>query len=208
MQVSQRSATGGIILVVLGAFLLLMNLSQSGAWGLLAAGGAVLLMTGLVRNRYALVLPGCLITAIGVVIWLENTRWTAPLDGSIAFPVGLGVGFLAIYLLGRRWDRWWPLLPGIVLVWMGAVPFSLREMGYAATDLGSLAGTWPLLLVVPGLWLLARPHLKGRASVAGRVMYVALLMVAVLLVVTGVSAWAAANPLHLMHPPSLKGYRF
>jgi hypothetical protein len=194
MQISQRNVTGGVILVGLGLFLLLMNLSQSGVWGLLAGVGLVILLAGLVRNRYGLVLPSCLITAIGVVIWLEKIPWAVPLDMGIAMPVGLGLGFLAIYPLGRRWDRWWPLLPGVVLVWMGAAPAVLRATGYSVSELASLAGAWPLLLVVPGLWILARPYLSGRGYIAGRVVYVILLMLAVMIVVAGVSAWASTHP--------------
>jgi hypothetical protein len=196
----KRYTTAGLLLVGAGVFLLIMNLTQSGGWGFVAALGVALLLGGLLRDIYGLVVVGSLVVAVGTAVWLERMPGIAPLDQNLVFPVALGLGFLVIYPLGRRLNRWWPLLPGITLVWMGCVPFLLREAGISPAGMATMAGAWPLLLVIPGAWLLVRSALPHAYINIGRAVYIALLMMALLVVVTGVTSWATVQPPIFFHP--------
>ena len=63
-------------------------------------------------------------------------------------PLGLGVGFLSIWLLGTLLRmpeaRFWPLIPGGILVFVG-----LAAMGGSVADL--LRYAWPIVLIAVGL---------------------------------------------------------
>jgi hypothetical protein len=67
--------------------------------------------------------------------------------------VGLGLGFLLIFLvdfgIGRHRLRWWPIVPGGVLL--------LAGLGMASSYpgvLGQVSAWWPVLLILAGVALL------------------------------------------------------
>jgi hypothetical protein len=64
--------------------------------------------------------------------------------------IGLGVGFILIYLIALFYERcshWWPLIPGAVLILLG-----LQSWGKVWRFL--LSDGWPLILVIVGVLLL------------------------------------------------------
>ncbi len=75
--------------------------------------------------------------------------------GGSAVLLGLGLGFLSIYMIDARWRHmpagWWPLIPGGVIAVIGLL--------VAAGEFGLLASTgrwWPVVLMLLGLYLLLR----------------------------------------------------
>jgi hypothetical protein len=139
--------TIGAVLVVVGAVLLAYRFSDT-----LAAGGAPLVI-GLgfvtwwaVGGGFGLVVPGGVLSGIGVGLILEEAGFYGD-----AVPFGLGLGFLAIYVLDalrrREWSRWWPLVPGAVLVVVG-----LFGDTSAWESLGGFG--WPLILIAVGVVVL------------------------------------------------------
>jgi hypothetical protein len=139
--------TIGAVLVVVGAVLLAYRFSDT-----LAAGSAPLVI-GLgfvtwwaVGGGFGLMVPGGVLSGIGVGLILEEAGFYGD-----AVPFGLGLGFLAIYVLDavrrREWSRWWPLVPGVVLVGVG-----LFGDTSAWESLGGFG--WPLILIAVGVVVL------------------------------------------------------
>ena len=118
-QRESSALTFGAVLVVVGAVLLAYRFSDT-----LAAGSAPLVIgLGFVTwwamgGGFGLVVPGGVLGGIGVGLVLQEAGFYGD-----AVPLGLGLGFLAIYVLDavrrREWSRWWPLVPGVVLVVVG-----------------------------------------------------------------------------------------
>ena len=61
--------------------------------------------------------------------------------------VGLGIGFIAIFVVDRFYrgkTAWWPLIPGLILLVTGAATGHI--------DFGKLMSKgWPLILVILGI---------------------------------------------------------
>lgn len=138
------AVTLGSVLVVVGAVLLAGRLSD-----VVAAGGAALVI-GLgfltwwaFSGNYGLLLPAGVLSGLGAGLMLDEA-------GFYGNPValGLGLGFIAIYVLdavrSRARTSWWPLVPGVVLVLAGLLQ---NTSGWSA--LGGLG--WPLFLIVIGI---------------------------------------------------------
>jgi hypothetical protein len=136
----------GLILIFLGiAFLLAQYLEFSPGLVLTLLGLVFVLLYVLMRS-YGLLVPGCILTGLGLGLMFDRP----PLVAQVAVPIGLGFGFLAIFvvqLVVMRTTHWWPLIPGGILVRVGVadgVPQAqmLIEKG------------WPLILVAIGLVVL------------------------------------------------------
>ena len=107
------------------------------------------------RNT-GLLIPGCILLGLGSGAILD-ARFAA--IHSTQF--GLGLGFLAIYVIALAYERrshWWPLIPGSILVLVG---LSIREEVFRYI----FSQGWPLILVVIGVVILVGGLAKpGRAT--------------------------------------------
>ncbi len=146
----------GLVLILIGLGILLMNLFQIRLVGplILALVGLAFLAGYFSRRRYGLLIPGCLLLGLAFGSAGENV-----LKANLTV-LGLGLGFLAIYgidLFYRRSTPWWPLIPGGILVLGGLTQLPGLHI------LPSIAG--PLVLIVAGLLLLANAlgWLRGKA---------------------------------------------
>ncbi len=139
-----RKAVGAVVLIVAG--LALFGLQFAGAYAgslTLIVVGALFLVLYAWRFSYAGLVAGCALIGLGVGTLLDRALDTR---ADLAL-VGLGAGFIAVYLvdLARvHWTHWWPWLPGVVLVLVGA----LQGRPHVWTWIGRL---WPLILVVIGV---------------------------------------------------------
>jgi len=110
--------------------------------------GSVFLAGYFYRRAYGLLIPGCILLGIGLGLAADDLR--LPLDDPE--PVGIGVGFLLIFLIDtvvRGQSRWWPLIPGLILVIIGVGP--------DVPDPGRIVSIgWPLALVIVGVILIVR----------------------------------------------------
>ena len=87
-------------------------------------------------------IPGAILTGLGLGGCVGML-----LGLSGFFPLGLGLGFAAIWYLHR--EHWWALIPGGILTVAGlSVTFSSYTLGWLL----------PVVLICGGLWLLARRH--------------------------------------------------
>lgn len=145
----------GAILVVIGIGLLAIQLTDGAGESLaLLFIGGVFLAGYLYRRAYGLLIPGAILLGLGVGTVLQRAFPTTEGLNSI----GLGLGFLSIYAIDwlySREERWWPLIPGGILVLVG-----LADTNDALAQM--LQVGWPFILILVGLLLLFGSSLRNR----------------------------------------------
>ena len=142
----RQKFTAGVVLVLFGlGFYLVQRLETIGSEVIMLIIGAAFLVAYFYQKAYGLLIPACVLLGLGAGNILQDRYWWAN-DG---IQLGLGVGFLAIYVIARLYERqshWWPLIPGAVLVIVG-VPKTARIFRF-------LYENWPLILVAIGIIVL------------------------------------------------------
>jgi len=150
----------GVVIIGIGLFFLLAQyIPDIGRWIPLFI-GLVFLAAFLPRREYGFLIPGCIISGVGVGVILSGVvddRWS----GAVTL-LSIAGGFVAIWLVSvllrradRDWPRgssrdagralWWPLIPGGILALVGLMV--LAEEGFDS-DIGRW---WPLLLIGAGI---------------------------------------------------------
>ena len=139
----------GAVLILLGiAFLAQQFIEGFGDSAILfLIGGAFIAGYFYYRGAYGLLIPGGILVGIAFGSVGENTI----LGIGDFSQIGLGLGFVAIYLIDliyRGTTSWWPLIPGGILIVTG--------VGKASVTVQRLLSIgWPLILVLVGLVILA-----------------------------------------------------
>lgn len=159
MEARTRSrVTTGTLLIVLGLGLYGMQfLGDTGESVVLCALGGLFIASYLFTRGYALLVVGGIILGLGIGSVGARTMWVY---GEFT-ELGLGVGFVLIYLIQLLYERrahWWPLLPGGVLILLGFQAWrDFRRFLFSESG-------WPLILVIVGslilLGALRRPRKK------------------------------------------------
>jgi hypothetical protein len=151
-----RRMWAGAILVGVGLVLLglqLMEGVQAPVW--LMTIGSLLIAGYLMRRAYGLLVAGCIVLGIALGQVAEQLfSWPPSANG-----IGLGAGFLAIYVIDWAQNRsahWWPLIPGTILVLSSVATL---------TSVGDYL--WPLVLIVVGIGMMFGVT-RRRASTATR----------------------------------------
>ena len=151
-----RGGLPGVILIVIGVALFAVQLLHLDADVIVLIIGLVFATAFVGTRRYGLLIPAAILTGLGTGILLEDIGYTRE-----SVPLGLGLGFLAIYGVdlvtsgAHQPGRWWPLIPGTILMVVAVVSGAFGPEGQRAIEQG-----WPVILVAAGAWLLFR----GRAS--------------------------------------------
>ena len=156
MNANRRQILPGLILIVLGIVVLLTQYFEFGPSLILILLGLVFLIPYAFAHSYGLLIPGCILTGIGVGLAFERTL-SRP---DVTVSIGLGLAFIAIFLVQRivaGSSHWWPLVPGGILVLVGIA--ELAPQAQALLDRG-----WPLLLIAIGLAILAGPFVWRRGA--------------------------------------------
>jgi hypothetical protein len=152
---NRRSQTAaGAALMVIGIVALALQYFEGPgrAVVLLLAGGSFI-AAYLYSDIYGLLIPGGILSGLGLGSLGE---WQ---DVAVRDPnaVGLGIGFVSIYVVERVYRRrahWWPLIPGVILVGSG--------LGARFGDVGHILWRWaPAILVVLGVVLVVRAMKRG-----------------------------------------------
>lgn len=152
----------GLALVVLGgALLALERLDGSPDHLFLILVGGVFAAGYFYKKAFGLLIPGGILIGLGSGLAYDDLYSRSFVDGeSAAF--GLGVGFLLIYLVSllyERVNRWWPLIPGGVLVIAGFPEWDWAD---------EILDFWPVAVMAVGLFLLVRGVLRRRKEAESR----------------------------------------
>jgi hypothetical protein len=142
---SERTIAPGLILIGLGVVLFLIQVTGVGAEAVVAVIGAVFLIAYATTRQYGFMIPGGILTGLGLGILWETEIGS----GGGAVLIGLGLGFISIFLIGAlvhdRATMWWPIIPGGILTAIGAL-VETENQGMVS-GVGEL---WPIVLVVIG----------------------------------------------------------
>ncbi len=159
----QNRGTGlaiGIIMVLLGIWFLAVQfipglqywIDSRTAWPLfVVTAGILLLLIGLTTSARETVIPGCVVTGIGLILYWQNLtdRWGTWTYIWTLIPGLAGIGtFLAGWLNGRPGE----VRSGIRLIVISAVMFVVFGAFFGA--LGFLGVYWPIVLIALGVLVL------------------------------------------------------
>ena len=153
---------GATLLIVIGLAALIANLGGGDTvYRTIPLGlGAAFLVAFALTRQYGFLVPGAILAGVGTGLLVGNAL-NVPDAGPYVALFG-GLGFCAIYALdmivSRTARRWWPLIPGALLVVAGASEVT------AADQFTHTLQVWsPLVLVVIGVAILLA-RVRGRAS--------------------------------------------
>ena len=153
----------GIVIISIGGFFLLAQVVPDiGRWIPLFI-GIIFLAAFLPKLEYGFLIPGCIVSGVGIGIVLAG-QVDDQLGGAVVL-FSFGGGFIAIWvvsmlirLFDKDWQRgdsydavqalWWPLIPVGILVIIGFVV--LADEGYDS----DLLQWWPLIIIGAGLLVL------------------------------------------------------
>ncbi len=147
MSINRARLIPGLILIALGIMVLLMQYFEFGPGLFLLLLGLVFLIPYVMTRSYGILIPGCILAGIGIGLMFDRP----PLGTSITVPIGLGLGFIAIFvvqLIVVHSAHWWSLIPGGILVLVGIAEGVPQAQSFIEKG-------WPLILVLIGLLILA-----------------------------------------------------
>lgn len=149
----------GIILLAVGLGGLALTLAPGSGGLVLLAIGVTLLVLFAITRAYGALVPGGIVTGLGLgVLATETGRWGE--DGGLIV-AGLGLGFVSIWVLavlsGIEERHPWPLIPGTILLTVGIL------LALGDTTAGLLT-YWPVVVIAIGLIVLARAFLEERRT--------------------------------------------
>ncbi len=152
-----------MVIIGIGLFFLLAQfVPDIGRWITLAI-GLIFLAAFIAKLEYGFLIPGCIVSGVGVGIVLAGVV-DDPWSGA-AVLFSIAGGFIAIWVVSvlirrvdKDWPRgesrdaaqalWWPLIPGGILTLVGVIV--LAEEGFES----DLLRWWPLLIIGAGLVVL------------------------------------------------------
>jgi hypothetical protein len=166
----REGLVGGLILVVIGLIALagqFVELDSFPNLGLLIVPGigALFLLWGIVTREDGLIIPGGIMSGIGLGIVLISGPFeiaNGENDGGI-FMLSFALGWVLITVLTAVFTsetHWWALIPAAV---MGLIGGTVLVGGVFETILSLLGDFWPLALIVVGGWILIQA-VRGKAS--------------------------------------------
>ena len=113
--------------------------------------GLALLAVFVITREYGFLVPGSILTGIGIGIVLDSAA-SGEVESGVMM-LALAGGFLGIWVIGSIYrlpqNHWWPLIPGGILTLIGLVQIT-------QTDVAGALRLWPILLIVLGAFLLAQ----------------------------------------------------
>lgn len=144
----------GLVLIAVGLGLFLLDRFEGiGDEAILLVIGSAFLIGYFVQKRYGLLIPAGVLLGLGAGGAVDR-RLNDYGDPTV---IGLGAGFVAIFLISRIYEgkaHWWPLIPGGVLLAVG-IPQGERLFDWALDN-------WQLILVAVGVLLLIGAWRGGR----------------------------------------------
>jgi hypothetical protein len=156
----RNTLVGGALLVAIGLLVLLAQNIKVESLGLLflPALGGLFLIAGIVGRQVGFIIPGGILTGIGLgAILTQNPQvaTTETAQGGVFF-IGFALGWFLITVLSKLFTcatQWWALIPGMIMALIGGA----LMLGGTALNVLEFAGRWwPLILVALGLIVIVR----------------------------------------------------
>ena len=147
----------GIVVVGIGLFLLLAQIvPDTGTWIPLIV-GLVFLAAALYRREYGFLVPGGIISGVGVGVLLQATL-DEPWDGVIIL-LSIAAGFASIWVLGQLLrlpdNHPWPFIPAGIIALVAGVQL-------ADADVDGVLRWWPLIIIALGVLIIGSALLRRR----------------------------------------------
>ena len=156
-QATRSKAATGLMLIILGLGLYAMNhFEETGQSITLCLLGGLCIAGYLYSRGYFLLVVGGIVLGMGIGSFGERQLWVY---GEFS-KIGLGIGFVLIYLIDlvyQKRSRWWPLIPGGILLLLGF-------RAWRNFRLFLFSDGWPLILVIVGVLILLGTLTKSRRS--------------------------------------------
>jgi hypothetical protein len=141
----------GLVIAGLGLFFLAGQLEPDIGRFVTLFIGLALLAVFVIRREYGFLVPGSILTGIGIGIVLDSAASGDAESGVMM--LALAGGFLGIWVVGSLYrlpqNHWWPLIPGGILTLIGLVQLT-------RTDVAGALRLWPVILIVAGAFVLAK----------------------------------------------------
>ena len=159
MQTTKSSGRiSGIALILIGLLILAAQLFELPSFGqlFLPGLGLIFLLWGIFSRSGGLLIPGGVLTGIGVGVYLMDVLPVAESQDAGVFLLSFGGGFALITLLSAVFTpdkHWWALIPGAILAAIGG---ALLIGGTALQVLEVLGTYWPVILILVGIYILLR----------------------------------------------------
>jgi hypothetical protein len=152
---------GGVVLIVIGVALLVGQVyGDAGRFILLGIGLVLLVLYAVTRSPGALI-GGGIVTGLGAGVLAASYLQGDSSGSAVLF--GLGAGFLLVWLIGllggHEETRVWPLIPGTILVVIGAGI-------YAQADPRLVSIVWPVAIIAVGVIVIVAALLRRPAPQA------------------------------------------
>lgn len=144
---------GGAVLIVLGVVALIGNLAGSEIFykSIPLGIGVAFFVAYILTRQYGFLVPAGILTGVGAGV-LASSVFNVADNGAYA-AIGGGFGFLAIfvidYLVSGSAARWWPTIPGGLMVVIGASGAPANDVFVRALQVAA-----PLLLIAIGAVIL------------------------------------------------------
>lgn len=147
----------GIALIGIGALLLIAQFIQA-QWLsvlILPTLGAIFLLWGLIARNPGLLVPGGILSGIGLGAYLNSGPFVEAAErvqGGV-FLLAFAAGWILIVVasLAIRRRQWWPLIPGSIMAIIGV---ALMGGDFGLQILEWVGKLWPLILIGIGLGVL------------------------------------------------------
>ena len=141
----------GLVIAGIGLFFLANQLDSNIALFVTLFIGLALLAVFVVKREYGFLVPGSILTGVGIGIVLDSAASGDAESGVMM--LAIAGGFLGIWVLGSLYrlpqNHWWPLIPGGILTLIGLVQLT-------RTDVAGALRLWPVLLILLGAFVLAK----------------------------------------------------
>ena len=141
----------GLVIAGIGLFFLAGQLEPDIGRFVTMFIGLALLSVFVVTREYGFLVPGSILTGVGIGIVLDSAASGEAESGVMM--LALAGGFLGIWVIGSIYrlseNHWWPLIPGGILTLIGLVQLT-------RTDVAGALRLWPVILIVLGAFLLAK----------------------------------------------------
>ena len=141
----------GLVIAGIGLFFLAGQLEPDIGRYVTMFIGLALLAVFVVTRQYGFLVPGSILTGVGIGIVLDSAASGEAESGVMM--LALAGGFLGIWVIGSIYrlaeNHWWPLIPGGILTLIGLVQLT-------RTDVAGALRLWPVILIVLGAFLLAK----------------------------------------------------